>query len=78
MYIARKSSYWVAEVEKEGTGYYKYRITNDHFEGRPSPYSSFGDRPATEKEIAHLQACIRVGKFLPYNDGMLTPNYEIY
>ncbi len=59
-------------------GVYSHRI--DVYSRTFEKNSSHGHStvPATKEQIAHLEACIAADGYLPWNDNMLTPQYEIY
>lgn len=77
MYVQVNNGNWVAEVEESGR--YKYRLcTINKIFNKNDFYGYSSLAPATEQQIAHLEACIAADKYLPYTDEMLTLNYSIY
>lgn len=78
MYITSLTQYWIAEIEGEEikeSGIYKCRINNRNFK-RNTHYSMGKMRESSLQEIAHLKACIKAGKLLPFTEEMLETNYE--
>lgn len=75
MYVtAIKYPDWIA-LEKS-PGNYLHRICEGEYEKNSS--HSHLTRPSTAEEIAHLDACIKAGKYVPFDESMVTINYEIY
>jgi len=74
---------WIGEVESfTNIGRFSYRICMDY--GKTlQKNGTYGNEDsvievATEKQIAHLKACIAADKYVEWNENMLIPQYEIY
>lgn len=67
---------WIAETDGGSRVKYKARIDGNKLEFN----STHGHDlvPATEKQIAHLKACIAANKYIEWEESMLEINYEIY
>lgn len=76
MYVtAIKYPDWIA-LEKS-PGHYLYRISHKKEYSENSTHGHI-TRPSTAEEIAHLDACIKAGKYVPFDESMVIINYEIY
>lgn len=73
---SRNNPNWIAETDEGSRVRYKARIDGDKLAFN----STHGHDliPATEKQIAHLKACIAADKYVEWNKNMLETNYEIY
>jgi len=74
---------WVAEIYGDDVKgrKVKYRICPKYSKkfSTDYEYGGIGNAiPATEKQIAHLKACIAADKYVEWNENMLIPQYEIY